>query len=76
MATPILVKVDFRTVTISPAYVADLASEYLARELIATTTTEHVTEFQFEGPNAAANAKAFRQTLDTCFHASDPGTLI
>lgn len=77
----IIVKVDLRTIDIRPhpveekgvttmsnpaGYLADIASEFGARELIATTEDEYTTEFCFEGesPEAdAANAAAFRKAL-------------
>lgn len=63
-----VVPVDLRTVTLSLEQLACLSFEFMGA--IAATTAEdegHRIEVGFDGASAAANAKAFRATIDGCF---------
>ncbi len=63
-----VVSVDIRRYGIQPSYLSDVAGEFGGQELVATTDSEYLTEFQFEN---AAHAKGFRDALDSSFLLRD-----
>lgn len=73
----VVVSIDIRQYTLDLEQLVCLCSEWLGDMTAATSGSDgHSVEFGFEGSSAAVHAKAFRNTLDTCFRRPDPAAEI